>query len=110
MNYIVDIMPQAKIELADIAYFIALDNEEVAKTFTKGLVNHFVSHLSIFPELWENYSWNIRKITHKGYTAFYRIKKQKKTVEILHISNLKKPFAIKYRAGWSNLSNFKKVI
>lgn len=51
MNYIVDIMPQAKIELADIAYFIALDNEEVAKTFTKGLVNHFVSHLSIFPEL-----------------------------------------------------------
>jgi len=51
MYYIVDIMPQALIELEDIAYFISLDNEERAITFTKELTKHFISNLSMFPEL-----------------------------------------------------------
>jgi len=87
-------MPQALIELEDIAYFISLDNEERAITFTKELTKHFISNLSMFPELWEVYNSNTRKITYKGYTAFYRVKKQKKTIEILHISNLKKPLTL----------------
>lgn len=95
MYYTVYITPIALIELEDIAYFISLDNEEIAIRFIKELKNHFITNLSMLPELWESYNSNTRKITYKGYTAFYRFKKQKKMIEILHISNLKKPMIIK---------------
>lgn len=42
---------QAENEIQDIAYFISLDNEERAKTFTKELIEHFTRSISMFPEI-----------------------------------------------------------
>ena len=93
MQYFVQITPQAKQELSDIAYFIALDNPVRAKKFVKALVQSFSGTLSIFPESGMIYKQNIRKISHKGYTAFYRIKEREQQVDILHIINLSKPLS-----------------
>jgi len=93
MEYLVKIMPQAEQELEDIAYFIALDNPVRAETFVRELVKSFNSTLSVFPESGTVYRGNIRKLTHKGYTAFYRVKKITLLVEILHIVNLRKPLS-----------------
>jgi plasmid stabilization system protein ParE len=91
--YPVEIMPQADEELAEIAYFIALNNPKNSQRFIAELVATFTSSLSNSPEIGAVYQGDIRKLTYKKYTAFYRINTTKKLVEILHIVNLTKPLS-----------------
>ena len=93
MTYLVKIMPSAEANLEDIIYYIALDSQKNAHSFVKSLVFSISETLSVFPESGIQYKGMIRKITYKGYTAFYRVKKYEKLVEILHIVNLSKPLA-----------------
>ena len=93
MEYAVKIVPQAIQELEDIAYFIALDNPVRAESFVKELVTSISDTLSALPESGVIYKTNIRKISYKSYTAFYRVKKNKKLVEILHLVKLTKPLS-----------------
>ncbi len=91
MAYLVKIMPAAEQNLEDIIYFIALDSPARANTFAKELVASISNTLATFPESGVEYRGSIRKISYKGYTAFYRVNKPKKLVEILHFVNLAKP-------------------
>jgi plasmid stabilization system protein ParE len=84
MEYAVKIVPQARQELEDIAYFIALDNPAKARSFVKELVTSISNTLSTLPE---------SGVIYKSYTAFYRVKKEEKLVEILHLVNLTKPLS-----------------
>ena len=95
MEYAIRIMPQAKLELEDIAYFIALDNPNRASTFVKELVKSISTTLSTLPEGGSIYKGEIRKIAYKGYTAFYQINKAKQQVNILHIVNLSQPLSVR---------------
>jgi len=92
-DYQVKITSQADEELEDIAYFIALDSPQTSVRFVTELVEAFRKILSSFPESGLVYKADIRKFSHKGYTAFYRINALKKQVEILHIVNLTKPLS-----------------
>ena len=91
MKFKVDIMPQAKLELVDIAAFIAMDNPTKADEFIDSLVSYFLETLSMFPESGIIYKRQIRKLSYRGYTAFYLINMQRNLVEILHIVDLSKP-------------------
>ena len=92
-SYKVVITQCANKELAEIAYFIALDKPKISKRFIKELGATFINSLSSSPEIGEVYQGDIRKLTYKKYTAFYRINTLKKRVEILHIVNLTKPLS-----------------
>ena len=83
----------AQDNLEDIIYYIALDSPSRAASFVKGLAATISNTLSIFPEGGAKHKGNIRKISYKGYTVFYRVKKQEKLVEILHFVNLGKPLS-----------------
>lgn len=69
------ITPEAAVDLADIAFYIARDNPDRAKTFTREIVAHcnrianlpFVGHAR--PELGPD----IRSIPHEKYVIFYRL-------------------------------------
>jgi plasmid stabilization system protein ParE len=74
--------------LEDIIYYIALDSPTRATSVTKELVTSISNTLSTLPEGGIKHKGNIRKISYKGYTAFYRVKKHEKLVEILHFVNL----------------------
>ena len=93
MEYAVKIVPQAVQELEDIAYFISLDNPVRAESFIKELVTSISGTLSTLPESGVVYKADIRKISYKNYTAFYRVRKDEKLVEILHMVNLTKPLS-----------------
>ena len=93
MEYAVKIVPQAIQELEDIAYFIALDNPIRAESFVKELVASISRTLSTLPESGVIYKADIRKISYKSYTAFYRVRKNEKLVEILHMVKLTKPLS-----------------
>ncbi len=93
MEYAVKIVPQAIQELEDIAYFIALDNPVRAKSFVKELVTSISDTLSTLPESGVIYKADIRKLSYKNYTAFYRVRKEEKLVEILHMVKLTKPLS-----------------
>jgi plasmid stabilization system protein ParE len=93
MEYLVKIMPSAESNLEDIIYYIALDSPIRASKFVNELVDSISKTLAIFPEGGTQYIGTIRKISYKGYTAFYRVKKYEKLVEILHIVNLTKPLS-----------------
>ena len=95
MEYAIRIMPQAKQELEDIAYFIALDNPNRAGAFVKELVNSMSNTLSTLPEGGTLYKDDIRKIAYKGYTAFYQVNNVKQQVDILHIVNLCQPLSVR---------------
>jgi plasmid stabilization system protein ParE len=92
-TYDVEIMPQAENELFEIGYFIALNNPKNSQQFIVELVAVFTDSLSSSPEIGAVYQDDIRKLTYKKYTAFYRINPSKKRVEILHIVNLTKPLS-----------------
>jgi len=81
----------AKLDLDEIADYIAQDNLEHAILFITELENSFNNVLSVFPN--GGYLYNkpkgIRMTSHKGYTAFYHIKSE--IVEVLHVINLEKP-------------------
>ncbi len=91
MAYSVKIMPSAEANLENIIYFISLNSPVRAKTFTNELVTSIRNTLSTFPEGGTKHQGNIRKISYKGYTAFYRINEFQNLVEILHFVNLSKP-------------------
>jgi plasmid stabilization system protein ParE len=93
MEYLVKIMPSAQDNLEDIIYYIALDSPTRATSFTKELVTSISNTLSTLPEGGIKHKGNIRKISYKGYTAFYRVKKYEQLVEILHFVNLSKPLS-----------------
>ena len=95
MDYAIKIMPQAKQELEDIAYFIALDNPSRARIFVKELVASMRKTLSTFPDGGEVYKGDIRKIAYKGYTAFYQVNHGIQRVNILHIVNLTQPLSVR---------------
>ena len=92
-SYKVVITQCANKELAEIAYFIALDKPQVIKRFIKELGENFINSLSTSPEIGVVHQGDIRKLTYKKYTAFYRVNALKKRVEILHIVNLTKPLS-----------------
>ena len=91
--YEVKIMPQADEELEEIAYFITLDSPKASQRFVTELIVIFKQMLGSFPESGLVYKGDIRQFSYKGYTAFYRVNKLKKQVEILHIINLTKPLS-----------------
>lgn len=93
MGYCVKIMPSAQDNLEEIIYYIALDSPSRAASFAKDLVASISNTLSTFPEGGTKHKGNIRKISYKGYTAFYRVKANEKRVEILHFVNLGKPLS-----------------
>jgi len=93
MEYLVKIMPSAQDNLEDIVYYIALDSPTRAASFTKELVVSISNTLSTLPEAGTQHKGNIRKISFKGYTAFYRVKKHQQLVEILYIVNLTIPLS-----------------
>lgn len=68
--YRVIMTPQADKELEDIAYFIALDSSQESKRFVTGLVTAFKKILGCFPERGLVYRGDIRRFSHKRYTAF----------------------------------------
>jgi len=91
--YQIELTFQADKDLEDIAYFIALDSPKRSKVFIAELVKAFKNLLEVFPETGKVYKNDVRQFSHKGYTAFYRIHKQEKRVEILHVVNLGKPLS-----------------
>lgn len=93
--YDVEIMPQAEEELLEIGYFIALNNPKHSLRFMDELVAAFTGSLSTSPEIGEVHQGDIRKLTYKKYTAFYRVNRLKKRVEILHIVSLVKPLSVR---------------
>lgn len=93
MEYFVKIMPSAQENLEDIIYYIALDSPDRAASFAKDLVASISNTLSTLPEGGTKHKGNIRKISYRGYTTFYRVKKYEKLVEILYFVNLSKPLA-----------------
>lgn len=95
MDYLVKITPAAEQNLEDLIYFIALDSPGRADTFAKELVTSASNTLATFSESGTKYKGNIRKISYKGYTVFYRVNQPEKLVEIIHIVNLAKP--LEYR-------------
>jgi plasmid stabilization system protein ParE len=94
-TYEVEIMPQAEDELLEIGYFIALNNPKNSQRFMDELVATFTASLSTSPEIGEVYQGDIRKLSYKKYTAFYRVNGLKKRVEILHIVSLVKPLSVR---------------
>ncbi len=94
-TYNVEIMPQAENELFEIGYFITLNNPKNSQRFIAELVDVFTDSLSNLPEIGSVYQNDIRKLTYKKYTAFYRVNALKKRVEILHIVNLIKPLSVR---------------
>ena len=95
MDYVVKIMPQARQDLEDIAYFIALDSPNSSRTFIKELVKSVRNTLSTLPESGTTYKGDVRKIAYKGYTAFYQVKNDIEQVNILHIVNLTQPLSVR---------------
>jgi plasmid stabilization system protein ParE len=93
--YKVVITQCANQELEEIAHFIAMDKPQVSKRFVKELGTMFIRSLSTSPEIGEVYQGDIRKLTYKKYTAFYRVNELKKRVEILHIVSLVKPLSVR---------------
>lgn len=71
--YEVEIMPQAEDELLEIGYFIGLNSPKNSLRFINDLVVSFTGALSTSPEIGEVYQGEIRKLTYKKYTAFYRL-------------------------------------
>jgi plasmid stabilization system protein ParE len=92
-SYRVVVTASANQELEKIAEFIAQDKPQSSKRFVKELVKAFINSLSNSPEIGTVYQGDIRKLTYKKYTAFYRVNNFKKRVEILHIVNLIKPLS-----------------
>ena len=91
MAYAIRFTDDAKVELTDIAEYIARDSQVNAKRFVASLVEKYKSVLGVFPESGRVYKDSIRQLSFKGYTAFYSVDKEQKTVYILHIMNLTKP-------------------
>lgn len=94
-TYQVEIMPQADEELAEIGYFIALNSPKNSQRFIAELITAFTNSLSSSPEIGVVYQGDIRKLTYKKYTAFYRVNAPKRLVEILHIVSLVKPLSVR---------------
>jgi len=88
-------MPQARQDLEDITYFIALDSPNSARTFIKELVKSVRNTLSTLPESGTIYKDDVRKIAYKGYTAFYQVNHAMQRVNILHIVNLTQPLSVR---------------
>ena len=91
MAYEIRFTEEAKAELTDIAEYIAHDSLPNAKIFVAGLVEKYKTTLSTFPESGREYKNGIRKISFKGYTAFYNVDADQETVFVLHIINQAKP-------------------
>lgn len=92
-SYRVVVTESASQDIEEIAEFIAQDKPQASKRFVKELVKAFINSLSNSPEIGGVYQGDIRKLTYKKYTAFYRVNALKKRVEILHIVNLTKPLS-----------------
>lgn len=92
MTYTVTISDSADSDLEAIFLYIADNNIDTAIAFIDELTHNFLGRLSTFPltGYLVNDKKNIRKISHKKYTAFYRVSEELQHVEILHILNLRK--------------------
>ena len=93
MKYAVIIVPQAQQDIEEITYFIALDDLQTAETFVFHFVTTIRNTLSELPESGVLHEGEIRKLSYKRYTVFYRIHEEDKRVEIVHIINLSKPLS-----------------
>jgi len=91
MAYILEFVESAKLELIDITEYIALDSLPNAERFVASLVEKYTKTLTQFPESGIVYRGEIRKLSFRGYTAFYKIDETNKTVYVLHIIDQAKP-------------------
>ena len=86
MGYAVDFSPQAIKDLAAAVSFIARDNPSRAESFGNELIDQ-TDTLEAFPEsgriVPEFQNEGLREIIYKPYRIVYRIKKDKKEIEIL---------------------------
>ena len=78
-------------ELLEAAEYISLDNPQRGNDLVDSLFQYFTKILSSFPESGMIHTSEIRKLSHRGYTAFYSIKKNEQRVFVLHIVDLTKP-------------------
>ena len=95
MNYQVEIMPQAQLELLEVAEFIALDNPYKANEFFEQIIKYISETLSLFPKSGMVYKNKVRKLAYKNLTVFYSINETKQLIEVLHIIDLSKPIHVR---------------
>lgn len=91
MAYEIRFTEEAKAELTDITEYIAQDSLANAKNFVASLVERYKTTLGTFPESGREYKNGIRKLSFKGYTAFYKVDADQATVFVLHILDQTKP-------------------
>ena len=95
MNFSVCYTKDAQEELREIALYIQSYDPVKAEPFVNSIIDYFDEILTDHPKSGKAYIKNIRKLTYKKYTAFYRFNKHRKEVEIMHVVDLAKPLEIR---------------
>lgn len=85
MSYDVIISPKARLDLKNIALYIANDNVVRARSFTKELKQYFEDRLQNMPLSGRVIKGDIRMIPYKRYNTLYMVNEAQKRVFVLHI-------------------------
>ena len=91
MDYSVQYITSAQEDLREIALYIQTYNPDKAEPFVNSIIDYFSETLGEFPNSGKVYIKDIRKLTYNKYTAFYRVNKSLKSVEMIHVVDLTKP-------------------
>ncbi len=88
MGYKIEWSPTAKLDFRDLILFISEDNLSAAKHFRNKILDHITQIFQfpyagrIVPEFQDE---DIREIIQKPYRIVYRVKKEKRILEIVRI-------------------------
>lgn len=91
MSFTVKIESSALADIAEAMDYVVQEAPQKAIEIAEELKNHFSEVLSQFPESGVRFKGRIRKLTHKKFTAFYVVYKDREEVRILHVVDLTKP-------------------
>ena len=91
MAYQIIYSPRSLADLDEIVDYIADDNPQAAARFRETLID-LVDELRDFPEMGGTYSKysNVRRLVHNPAAIYYRIRRRRKIVDIVHIRHSKR--------------------
>lgn len=85
MKYKIVLSADAKNELEDIGFYIAIDNPERSKTFITELQKHFVARLEDMPLACPKVKGEVRMLPYGRYGVLFIVDEFNKIVKVLHI-------------------------
>lgn len=91
MSYSIHFTGDAQEELREVVLHIQTYNPEKAEPFVDAIIDYFTDTLTEFPRSGRLYIRDIRKLTYKKHTAFYRVDEVNNHIVVIHVVDLTKP-------------------